>query len=56
MTTLQQITSCMDAYDPDALAVDQARAVVRAFLTPVATNAEHCICVQAFIPGNLFHL
>ncbi len=38
MTTLQQITSCMDAYDPDALAVDQARAVVRAFLTPVATN------------------
>ncbi|MEK7436934.1 MAG: gephyrin-like molybdotransferase Glp [Pseudomonadota bacterium] len=38
MTTLQQITSCMDAYDPDALAVDQARAVVRAFLTPVATS------------------
>ncbi|MBE0612935.1 MAG: molybdopterin molybdotransferase MoeA [Burkholderiales bacterium] len=38
MTTLQQITSCMDAYDPDALSVDQARAVVRAFLTPVSTN------------------
>src|SRR5450759_1308380 len=38
MTTLQQITSCMDAYDPDALAVDKARAVVRAFLTPVTTN------------------
>jgi molybdopterin molybdotransferase len=38
MTTLQQITSCMDAYDPEALAVDQARAVVRAFLSPVATN------------------
>ena len=38
MTTLQQITSCMDAYDPEALAVDQARAVVRAFLTPVGTN------------------
>ncbi len=38
MTTLQEITSCMDAYDPDALAVDKARAVVRAFLTPVTTN------------------
>lgn len=38
MTTLEQITSCMDAYDPEALAVDQARAVVRAFLTPVSTN------------------
>jgi len=38
MTTLQQITSCMDAYDPEALAVDKARAVVRAFLTPVKTN------------------
>ena len=38
MTTLQQITSCMDAYDPEALAVEQARAVVRAFLTPVTTN------------------
>jgi molybdopterin molybdotransferase len=38
MTTLQQITSCMDAYDPEALAVDTARAVVRAFVTPVITN------------------
>src|SRR3990172_8166776 len=38
MTTLQQITSCMDAYDPEALAVEQTRAVVRAFLTPVTTN------------------
>jgi len=38
MKTLQQITSCMDAYDPDALAVDQARAVVRAFLAPITTN------------------
>jgi molybdopterin molybdotransferase len=38
MTTLQQITSCMDAYDPEALAVDKARAVVRAFLSPITTN------------------
>ncbi|MFH1044467.1 MAG: gephyrin-like molybdotransferase Glp [Pseudomonadota bacterium] len=38
MTTLRQITSCMDAYDPEALAVDKARAVVRAFLTPISTN------------------
>ncbi len=38
MKTLQETTSCMDGYDPDALAVDQARAVVRSFLTPVSTN------------------
>ena len=38
MKTLKEITSCMDGYDPEALAVDKARAVVRSFLTPVATN------------------
>jgi len=38
MTTLQEITSCMDGYDPDALSVDRARAVVRSFLAPVSTN------------------
>ena len=38
MKTLQEITSCMDGYDPDALAVDKARAVVRSFLTPISTN------------------
>jgi molybdopterin molybdotransferase len=40
MTTLRQITGCMDAYDPDALTVEQARTIVRAFLTPVATNEK----------------
>ena len=38
MKTLQEITSCMDGYDPDALAVDKARAVIRSFLTPVGSN------------------
>ncbi len=38
MTSLKHITSCMDDYDPNALAVDQARAVIRALLTPVAAS------------------
>jgi molybdopterin molybdotransferase len=38
MTSLQQITSCMDAYDPDALKVASARAAIRSFLTPIAAN------------------
>jgi len=38
MKTLQEITSCLGGYDADALAVDEARAVVRAFLSPVTTN------------------
>lgn len=35
MTTLAQIVSCMDDYDPNALPVDTARRVVRSFLAPV---------------------
>jgi len=38
MTTLEKITSCMDDYDPDALPVAKARAVIRSFLTPVTAN------------------
>src|SRR3972149_788531 len=38
MKCLIEIIGCIDDYDPDALAVDQARAVVRAFITPVTTN------------------
>ncbi|MFH1605241.1 MAG: gephyrin-like molybdotransferase Glp [Pseudomonadota bacterium] len=38
MKTLQEITSRMDGYDPDALPVDKAREIVRSFLTPVTTN------------------
>ena len=38
MKSLIEIIGCIDDYDPDALAVDQARAVVRAFITPVTTN------------------
>ncbi|HEY3554571.1 MAG TPA: molybdopterin molybdenumtransferase MoeA, partial [Casimicrobiaceae bacterium] len=29
--------SCADDYDPNSLPVDQARAFIREFLTPVAT-------------------
>ena len=38
MTSLQQITSCMDAYDPDALKVASARAAIGSFLTPIVAN------------------
>jgi molybdopterin molybdotransferase len=35
---LQRVVSCMDDYDPDALKVETARAVIRSFLAPVASN------------------
>ncbi len=40
MSTLQQIVSCMDDYDPNALHVEKARAVIRSFLTPIS-ETEH---------------
>ena len=39
MTSLQQLVSCVDGYDPDALRVDKAGAAIRACLAPV-TEAE----------------
>jgi molybdopterin molybdotransferase len=36
MSTIAQMVSCLDGYDPDALRVDRARAAIRACLTPVA--------------------
>jgi molybdopterin molybdotransferase len=38
MSSLQQIVSCIDGYDPDALPVDAARAAIRALITPVSAN------------------
>ncbi len=35
-----RVLSCIDDYDPNALKVDKARAVIRSFLTPVATNEK----------------
>ena len=35
---LAQVVSCIDDYDPNALKVDKAREVIRALLTPVASN------------------
>ena len=36
MSTLEDITSCMSAYDPDALPVARANEVIRSFITPIA--------------------
>ena len=38
MSSLTQIVSCIDGYDPDALPVETARAAIRSVITPVATN------------------
>lgn len=35
--TLHSITSCLDAYDPDALPVADAQRIIRAFITPAGT-------------------
>src|SRR6185503_9863958 len=35
MSTLEQVVSCLDGYDPDALRVDKAGAAIRACLVPV---------------------
>ncbi|MEK7360791.1 MAG: molybdenum cofactor guanylyltransferase MobA, partial [Pseudomonadota bacterium] len=37
---LARVVSCMDDYDPNALKVEKAREVIRAFLAPVATNEK----------------
>jgi molybdopterin molybdotransferase len=38
MTSLAQIVSCLDGYDPDALPVEQAREVILSFVTPITLN------------------
>ena len=38
MSSLKQLVSCMDGYDPDALPVDQARAAIRSFIAPIVAN------------------
>jgi molybdopterin molybdotransferase len=38
MSSLTQIVSCIDGYDPDALPVDTARAAIRSVITPVGAN------------------
>ena len=45
MSSLQDIVSCMDGYDPDALAVDKARAAIRSLIVPIAANER--IAVRA---------
>jgi molybdopterin molybdotransferase len=36
MSTITQIVSCLDGYDPDALRVDRAEAAIRACLAPIS--------------------
>jgi molybdopterin molybdotransferase len=36
MSAIQQVVSCLDGYDPDALHVDKAREAMRACITPIA--------------------
>ncbi|MCL4798218.1 MAG: molybdopterin molybdotransferase MoeA [Burkholderiales bacterium] len=38
MSSLAQIVSCLDDYDPDALPVETARAAIRAMIAPIAVN------------------
>ena len=45
MSSLQQIVSCIDGYDPDALPVETARAAIRALIVPVSANER--IAVRA---------
>jgi molybdopterin molybdotransferase len=38
MSSIEQIVSCIDGYDPDALPVDTARAAIRSVIEPVSAN------------------
>ena len=38
MSTLKQIVSCIDDYDPESLPVETARRVIRSLVAPVTTN------------------
>jgi len=38
MRSLETFVSCLDDYDPNALAVDKAREIVRSYVTPIVVN------------------
>ncbi len=40
MRSLETLVSCMDDYDPSALAVDKAREIVRSYVTPIDANEK----------------
>ncbi|NJN40091.1 MAG: molybdopterin molybdenumtransferase MoeA, partial [Gammaproteobacteria bacterium] len=40
MSSLETFVSCLDDYDPNALAVDKARTIVRSYVTPIAVNQK----------------
>jgi molybdopterin molybdotransferase len=45
MTSLREVASCIDGYDPDALPVETARRVIRSIVAPVA--ARERVAVRA---------
>ena len=45
MTSLREVASCVDGYDPDALPVETARRVIRALVAPV--TARERVAVRA---------
>jgi molybdopterin molybdotransferase len=58
MNSVQSIVSCVDGYDPEALAVDTAKQAIRACLTPVAEvervavrAALGRVLAQEIVPG-----
>jgi molybdopterin molybdotransferase len=40
MRSLETFVSCLDDYDPNALAVDKAREIVRAYVTPITVSEK----------------
>ena len=40
MKSLETFVSCLDDYDPNALAVEKAREIVRSYVTPIAVNEK----------------
>jgi len=40
MRSLETFVSCLDDYDPNALAVDKAREIVRSYVTPITVNEK----------------
>lgn len=40
MSSLESFVSCLDDYDPNALAVDKAREIVRSYVTPITVDEK----------------
>jgi molybdopterin molybdotransferase len=58
MTTISQVVSCLDDYDPNALRVDKAREAIRSCLSPIEENeslkirnALHRVLAEPIVPS-----